>query len=164
MTMPARSASRAPIAIEHWLAALGSTTKELASYALGGVTSTLGAPREADLSGMEGAYISLLGGASALDLALLAPPPACRELAAAMLGGGGPSLTDVEIADAVGELVNMLGGGIKRRMSSHAVDLELGLPKFIHGHVQRTERVTTTCVPVRFGSIEAHILIIHPHT
>jgi len=49
-----------------------------------------------------------------------------------------------EIADAMGEALNMLGGAIKRRFNSP--DLELGLPLFVVG-LQATSP-SSRCRPI----------------
>ena len=63
-----------------------------------------------------------------------------------------------EVADAVGEIVNMLAGSVKRRMSGDR-DLELGLPIFLHGYIQPTDKLTVVALPTRFGTIETMVLI-----
>jgi CheY-specific phosphatase CheX len=69
------------------------------------------------------------------------------------------ALRDAEVADAIGEIVNMLGGGVKRRMSGHGAELVLGLPIFVHGYIQPSDRLTVTALPTRFGTIETIVLI-----
>jgi CheY-specific phosphatase CheX len=70
----------------------------------------------------------------------------------------GAPLRDAEVADAVGEIVNMLGGGVKRRLSGER-ELELGLPIFLHGYIQPTEKLSVIALPTRFGPIETMVLI-----
>src|SRR4030095_11441657 len=57
-----------------------------------------------------------------------------------------PPLRDAQVADAVGEIVNMLAGSMKRKLSGFGADLTLGLPIFIHGFLQPSARVSA---PVR---------------
>jgi hypothetical protein len=69
----------------------------------------------------------------------------------------GAPLRDAEVADAVGELVNMLGGTVKRR--STGCELVLGLPRFIHGYIEPSDRLTVLTLPTRFGTIDTMVLI-----
>ena len=71
--------------------------------------------------------------------------PVRNAIAAAGVARVSASFTMPEIADAMGEALNMLGGAIKRRFNSP--DLELGLPLFVVGHVQATSP-SSRCRPI----------------
>jgi hypothetical protein len=53
-----------------------------------------------------------------------------------------------------------MGGAVKRRMHRYGADLALGLPVFVCGHVQPSERVGVLAVPARLGPIQTHVLVI----
>jgi hypothetical protein len=150
------------ITLTQWRTAVEGTAEEIASYALSLpgalVQDPVGLERTVSLIG---AHIPLIGDGHAYDLALVASPEGCKALARAILCMAPDApIRDPEVADAIGEIVNMLGGGVKRRMSGHgAAELLLGLPIFLHGYIQPTERMTVTCLPTRFGTIETMILI-----
>lgn len=142
-----------------WRAAVEGAAQELAAYAL-----SLPGARVQDPVGLEravsliGAHIPLVGGGQAFDLALVSSPEGCRDLSRAILSmAPGAPLRDAEVADAVGEIVNMLGGSVKRRISG--AELVLGLPLFIHGYIEPSERLTVTALPTRFGAIDTMVLI-----
>lgn len=144
-----------------WRAAIAGATEEIAMYALNFPDSAVGnpvSPGEAD--GFVGAHIPMIGGPDALELALVGTPEACRAIAGAILQSPPASLTDAETKDAVGEIVNMLAGSVKRRMSSDGIDLELGLPLFIVGHVASTGHIEVIRLPTRFGPVEMFVLMI----
>jgi len=75
-----------------------------------------------------------------------------------MLQSAPESLAMPEVADAMGEALNMLGGAIKRRFNSP--DLELGLPLFVVGHVQSTANLAIIALPTHFGPIAMYTLVI----
>ena len=150
------------ITLAQWRTAVEGAAGEIASCALSFpgavVQDPVGLERAISLIG---AHIPLIGDGSAYDLALVASPESCKALARAILcmAPDGP-VRDAEVADAIGEIVNMLGGGVKRRMAgSRAVDLLLGLPIFMHGYIEPTERMTVTCLPTKLGPIETMVLI-----
>jgi CheY-specific phosphatase CheX len=109
---------------------------------------------------MVGAHIPLVGAGQAFDLALVASPENCQALSRAILCmKEGAPLRDAEVADAVGEIVNMLGGTVKRRLAGRGSELELGLPLFLHGYIQPTDRLTVIALPTRFDAIDTIVLI-----
>jgi hypothetical protein len=131
------------LSIAHWRAAIQGAANEIATYALSLrcaiVKDPIGAERANKLIG---AHIPLLGGGQAHELALVSTADGCAALARSMLGvAAGAALRDREVADAVRELVNMLGGAMKRRLSAQIADLALGLPIF-RGHIQRATELS----------------------
>lgn len=150
------------ITLAQWRTALQSAASEIASYALSFTGAVVQDPVGIERTvALIGAHIPMIGSGGAYDLALVASPGDCKALARAILcRAPDAAVLDTEVADAIGEIVNMLGGGVKRRMSSHrAAELLLGLPIFLHGYIQPTERMTVTCLPTRFGTIDTMILI-----
>jgi hypothetical protein len=150
------------ITLAQWRIAIEGAAGEIASYALSFpgaiVQDPVGLERTVSLIG---AHIPLVGNGIAYDLALVASPEACKALARAILCMAPDApVRDAEVADAIGEIVNMLGGGVKRRMSGNGItDLLLGLPIFLHGYIQPTDRMTVICMPTRLGAIETMVLI-----
>ena len=144
-----------------WRAAVDGAAREIATYALSLPDATVGDPVGLDrANAMIGAHIPLIGGGRAFDLALVASPEGCQALSRAILCmTDGAALSDAQVADAIGEIVNMLGGTVKRRISGHGADLELGLPIFLHGYIQPTDRLMVLALPTRFGAIETMVLI-----
>jgi CheY-specific phosphatase CheX len=109
---------------------------------------------------MIGAHIPVLGSVGAFDLALVATKESCQALSRAILYASPDQvLKDTEVADAIGEVVNMLAGSVKRRMTGLGAELELGLPIFIHGYIQPTERLSVIALPTKFGIVETMVMI-----
>jgi hypothetical protein len=146
--------------LPQWRAAVEGAARELATCALSLPGASVGDP--VDLSRamtMIGAHIPLVGGGQAFDLALVSSPAGCQALSRAILYmSEGAPLRDAEMADAVGEIVNQLGGTVKRRLPGGA-ELVLGLPLFIHGYIEPTDRLTVIAFPTSFGPIETIVLI-----
>lgn len=142
-----------------WRTAVEGATNEIATHALsmpGAVVLDPVGPESA--VSLIGAHIPMIGGGQAFDLALVASAEGCRALARAILYMAPDApLRDAEFADPVGEIVNMLAGGVKRRIPG--LDLTLGLPLFVHGYIEPTDRLMVTTYPVRFVAIETMVLI-----
>jgi hypothetical protein len=157
MPMPLTSAPPTTIRVARLRAAVQNATDELAKYALGFTGATVSAPTAIDaVIAMIGAHVPLVGRQS-FDIALVGTRDGCRGLAEAILGGG--KLDDAQVADAIGELVNMLAGTVKRQVG---LDHELGLPLFIHGYVQPTDRLSLAVFPVQLGPVAAMVVIAGP--
>ena len=149
------------ISLGQWRAAVEGAANEIASYALSFAGAVVQDPVGLErANAMIGAHIPLIGDGHAYDLALVASAESCKALSRAILCmAPDAAVRDTEVADAIGEIVNMLGGGVKRRMSGQGAELVLGLPIFLHGFILPTERMTVTTLPTRFGAIETMVLI-----
>jgi len=149
------------LTLAQWRIAVEGAATEIATYALSQPAAIVQDPVSAECaSAMIGAHIPMIGGGLAFDLALVASAEDCKALSRAILCAAADApLRDAEVADAVGEIVNMLAGSVKRRMSGLRVDLELGLPIFLHGYIQPTERLSVIALPTRFGTIDTMVLI-----
>ncbi len=143
-----------------WVAAMAAASTELAlSLGIDGV-ELLGW-HDVPPTGMAGAYIPLLAEDQTLQLALLASPSGCADLARLLLGmESEEAVSDADIADAVGELVNIVAGGVKQRMQDAAGGLRLGLPVFIHGYVQPTQQLEVSLASTRIGEVDAHLMAL----
>lgn len=144
-----------------WRTAVEGAANEIATYALSFSGAAVQDPVDLErATSMIGAHIPMIGAGKAYDLALVATADGCLGLSRAILcAGPTAALKDAEVADAVGEIVNMLAGAVKRRLSGQRADLELGLPIFVHGYIQPTDRLSVIALPTRFSTIETMVLI-----
>jgi CheY-specific phosphatase CheX len=144
-----------------WRNAIQSAAAELAQIALGFSSPTTIAPAAlADTGQLVGAHIPLVGPPS-YELWFVASRSSCVALAGAMLGGMDvqsmpPGVTN----DAMCELINMLAGGVKRRLAGS--DLELGLPVFVNGSVEPSDRLSATTFRLQLGVVETHVVVLGP--
>jgi len=125
------------VEIAGWLPAVFSAAEELATTALGYdgaslISAVAGMPCEA-----EGALVPLTSDRHSLQCGLFCSLDTCRSIVASMLGmDDGDELDDADVADALGEVANILGGGIKARMVASDSALTLGLPVVIKGSIE----------------------------
>ncbi|MBP7146497.1 MAG: chemotaxis protein CheX [Acidobacteria bacterium] len=59
-----------------------------------------------------------------------------RRLAGMLLGDEELAASDPAVADSLGELANILGGSVKRRIEASGIHLELSLPSVLAGRAQ----------------------------
>jgi len=105
-----------------------------------------------------------VGPTGAVQIGLASSPEGCQALAKGLMGMGAeePALPDNEMADAVCEIINIVAGAFKARVRDRATPLQMGLPVFIQGAVQPTERIAVQVAEVKFGEVAAVLLLVHP--
>ena len=158
-----RVSTLAPAAVvDAWLAAAEEALREVAKTALAcadvsAATSVAAAP-----ANLGGAYVQLMSEREVVVVGLGAGDAALRHVSGALLGAPGVELALADVTDAVGEVANMLAGGVKRRMSAANPGLQLGLPLFIQGHVQPRERQALRVSQMRLSpDIAVFIVVLH---
>jgi hypothetical protein len=111
---------------------VGKTMQDIVLQPQGAVTTF----ESAETAGMEcGSCISLSRPGKSWNLALFGTGESCRILGRALLAmDPTEELGPAELADALGEILNMMAGVAKRKMpSDEAKSLQLGLPLFLSG-------------------------------
>ena len=146
-----------------WLADLEGSVEEIATTALGLPGMTIGRRHEAPPQ-LDGAYLGLVGPTGAVQIGLASSAEGCQALAKGLMGMGPDDapLPEGEMADAVCEIINIVAGAFKARVRDRASALQMGLPVFIQGAVQATDRVAVRVAEVRLGAVAAAVLLIHP--
>ena len=145
-----------------WREAVKGAAEEIARNALGFPGAMVAEPVNIEqTANMVGAHIPLIG-SQAFELSLFSLREGCSQLATAVLGMNAEELPPGTIPDAIGEIINMLAGGVKRRLASNGGDLELGLPVYVNGNVELASRQSAVTFPVQFGPIQTFVLILGP--
>jgi CheY-specific phosphatase CheX len=92
------------------------------------------------------AFLSMVGTRPG-TLVLFCHPEVASALAGGMLSMGAGDLDDATIADALGELVNQIGGTIKRKLAASGDEIMLSVPSVVSGS-SIALRVMTDAAPV----------------
>ncbi|HEY8945162.1 MAG TPA: chemotaxis protein CheX, partial [Polyangiaceae bacterium] len=97
-----------------------------------------------------------------MQMGLFADERGCQRLAKALLGmdENDEDLPAADLGDAVSEVLNMLAGSVKRRISDHA-DVKLGLPVFVRGAVFSTHYSMLTA-RLSLGPVHAVVVFALP--
>lgn len=130
---------QAVAAVDQWLDAAEESTVEVAFTALARESRAAGQRSSTPPHDLGGAYVQLISDREVVHVGLCGVPDVLRALATSLLGDEA-GLSPSDVIDAVGEIANMIAGGVKRRMASTHPGLQLGLPVFIHGHLEPRER------------------------
>lgn len=91
-----------------------------------------------------------------------------RAVAAGMLCmDDGSALSDSEIIDAIGEVANMVMGGVKTRVQHEVTNIEISIPSVVHGRQLRNrlgEGMSRMAVPVTIGQeYRGELSLVHRH-
>lgn len=118
------------------LAAAADSAREIATTALA-ISDTAWLESSAPLpDNLSGIYIPLSTAQLALQFGILAERATCVKLAKALMGMqvDEPLDGDCEVFDAMGEVANMIAGGIKVRLTEQG-NINVGLPLALMGKV-----------------------------
>jgi hypothetical protein len=155
--------SASGVTIEEWLQASVEALRELATTALGLEGLEVGEVRESMPANVGGAFIPLSAEGDSAQVGLAGGPDQ-RKLVSGALMQMSPDeaadLTNSDVADAMGEIVNIAAGGIKQRLQPKLGKLTLGLPLFINGQVEATEKVVTRVADLTMGNISLVLVIV----
>jgi hypothetical protein len=147
------------------LVALTESASELAASAFSGVSfvSSATVSESSHLKAAQGAYLSLLAQDEAIQVALLATESGCQFLAKALLGipASAEDLSDSDMSDAVCEIVNMMAGGLKQRISAE-LRVVTGLPIFVTGHPLPNPHQEMLVQEGAIGDVPVSLLVLAP--
>jgi len=97
-------------------------------------------------------YVSILGAKSSMHLGISTTPEGAQALARAFLGlRGAEQLAERDVVDGLSEILNILAGKVKSRMSARDGTLKLGLPMFVSGSVGHGDGTEKATVDVMLG-------------
>jgi hypothetical protein len=161
-----------PIGMQEWMEYFKQATQEVVATALkfeararaekgakAAPRGKAGAP-EKDDTPRPGAYIAIMAEGASVHLGLTATVEGCRALALSLLGlHPTQDLTDRETGDAVSELMNIIAGKVKSRVSERDQSLQLGLPMFIQGRIQETGSMERQAAEIEVGPVLVQLLV-----
>jgi hypothetical protein len=122
--------------LTRWLAAAAESAREIAAGPLGIARTTWDESARSLPDDLYGVYIPLLTETVALQLGILAGRDVCTKLARSLIGvdAAEPLETDEDVLDAVGEVTNMIAGGVKVRLASEC-NIIVGVPLALKGRM-----------------------------
>jgi hypothetical protein len=154
------------IDLREWMVYFREATSEVASSALKfegprPAPRGKGAPMDVgDNKPRPGGFISLLSDSAALRLGITATLEGCRTLARSLLGlHPTQPVSDREVGDAVSELMNIIAGRVKSRVSERDASIQLGLPMFIESRVQETGSMERQAADIQLGPVDCTLLV-----
>lgn len=149
------------ISIDNWLTAMIEATDETATQTLG-FESVAGKHTIGEQPvDKPGSFISLASENDSVQIGLVSNKEGLELLAKSMLGmTPEEEIAQADITDAVGEIINIVAGGVKRRLNEQAGGMKLGLPMFIDGKIAQGGSQELACANLNLGNIPAHLLVL----
>jgi CheY-specific phosphatase CheX len=96
-------------------------------------------------------------------IGVLSDPAGAQRLAKLFLQPeAGRALTNEDMADAIGEIANMLGGSVQRQIAAAKDESRLGLPIFVAGEVKPGSNVAQAGMHVRAGGVDITLVVRGP--
>ncbi len=108
-----------------------------------------------------GAYVPILSGEYSLHVGIVSDEEGCRTLSRGLLGmEPEEEVTPDDVHDAVGEIANMIAGGVKTKVSARGAPVQIGLPIFIHGHIEGGASSQVMVSQMRFDATDVCVVIV----
>lgn len=151
------------VSTEEWLDAVVSATQELAVTALAFEEGTVEQTSEPVPDMSMGSFAGIAGEEGAIQIGIIASHEDCISMCRAFLGMEvDEELSEEDLADCLGELVNVMIGGVKSRMS-HAggLTMKIGLPLVFRGRIEVPKNVKAMTSLIRWGSVQAYVILLH---
>ena len=109
-----------------------------------------------------GAYIPLVGQDDAVLIGILSNQHGIQELARFLLGldPEDEELSKEDTVEAIGEILNMLCGIVKRQMVKRKATLWIGMPNFTRGNIELTNNQESACASVEIRNVKTYLVIV----
>jgi hypothetical protein len=148
---------------EEWLQAAVEAFSEVSTQALGLPALEVVGRRNAMPRDIAGAFIPFAGEGDAAQIGFAGALRERQLICGALLQmpeEEALELGSADIADALGEVVNIAAGGIKSRLMSRIGGLALGLPMFINGTIEATDKLETLVADVKMGELSFELVLV----
>ena len=144
-----------------WLEAAHASLASVGATALGLEVGEANAVDDPTLAGYI-AFIPVNTAGSAIQIGIVVDEPACRELSRALLQLDDPAeVALADMADALGEITNMIAGVAKATLAPVTGLITLGLPVVVHGEVAANRHLALDGLKVRVGAADVTLIIRH---
>lgn len=144
--------------ISAWLTAVMDAAAEFTETTLG---LELGDPSKVRKlpENLTGCFVALVGQEERLQIGLASDPEGCQTLARTLFAAD-EELPDSDVTDALGEIANIMAGGVKKRRGEINTGMTLGLPIVMEGHVRIADRQEVAHVDTAVGDVPVRLLVI----
>ena len=150
--------------IDDWISCLKDVASDYASHHLRFDESPTTIQAEPETA-RAAVYVTVLGDGMSIHLGLAATPEGCRALACALLGiRRRQVISKADIVDGMSEILNILAGKVKSRMSARDGSLKLGLPIFFEGEVGVGANIERAAAAVTLGPVPCELLVFRHKT
>ncbi len=142
------------------LDALTESASELTATVLGGVPFAALPEGVEPLAG-HGAYLGLVAADEPIQVGILVDTGGCQHLAKLLLGMAptDEDLAQSDVSDAMCEIINIIAGGLKRRVSER-MKVTMGLPIFVAGHPLPNQQQEVDLRTLQIATASVNLLLL----
>lgn len=148
----------AAVTIDEWLSATVDSTAEFAATTLRGTLTHVEA-HDTVPAQVTGCFVALVGEDESIQIGIAASASGCQNLAQALFASEEP-LDESDVSDALGEITNIVAGGVKKRVAAKRTQLAIGLPIVMDGQLRVCDRQQLVTADVAIGDVAVRILIL----
>lgn len=109
----------------------------------------------------EGSLLPVQKGSESLHLGVLSDKQGCIALTRELLQmSDEEDVRDEDVADAVGEIVNILAGVMQRSLDGDGEGVTLGFPVYVRGEIIAPHKSETLCATLNLGPARTDIIVV----
>ncbi len=142
------------------LDALTESASELTATVFGGAPFVALAESTEPAAG-HGAYLGLVAADEPIQVGILVDAGGCQLLAKLLLGmePTDDDLPQSDVSDAMCEIINIVAGGLKRRVSER-IKVTMGLPIFVAGHPLPNQQQEVDVRALQIATVPVSLLLL----
>lgn len=144
-----------------WSEAFKDSAQELAETFLGGAELVIEREETVLPIRIAGAFLQVVSPVGPVLLGVTGGPESCDGLARLLLGMAPEDPIDqVDMTDAMGEIINIAAGGIKNRLTPTLGEIELGLPLFLMGALRAIGHIEVSTTHIVLGGHACALVVL----
>ncbi len=144
-----------------WQKAIADSLQEVAVTLLGFEGSSVLGYEKMIPENVTGAHVAMVSLRDSLNIGIFSDEAGCQTLARALLAmESSEDIGTEDMRDAMGEIINIIAGGVKRRMVEDEPTIKVGLPVFLSGMMCPLRNVDSSIVNVTLGPVSARLFLI----
>jgi CheY-specific phosphatase CheX len=138
-----------------------TASKELSSVALALDITEFAEWRSGLPPGGYGAYVPLVGDSISAHIGVISNEEGCQKLTRILMEmDDNENTAEEDVWDAMGEIANIIAGGVKSALTGNSANLKIGLPIVIEGHPALNEKQTQVWTGAELGSVHVDFLLV----
>ncbi len=146
---------------ETWLKVMEESLNEFSTGMLGLEEGKILSIDDQLPESMTGAHVAMVSLQDSINIGLISSEEGCAELSRTFMAmEPDEELEEADVQDALGEIVNIVAGGVKTRLVEKDPSIKIGLPVFFKGTLAAKSQVSSYVLEIMIGHIHAKLFII----
>lgn len=146
------------LSVDDWATATSEATQETAETMLAFEKVEVVNEKVEWPEKLSGSYIPLVSEEYKLQIGLVSDTDGCNKLTEQLLGMEPQSKEDV--ADSIGEIMNMIAGVVKNKVNDKVEGLKIGFPIFVIGNIHTSENMERAVIDIKMDDVCSKIIVL----